>query len=76
VKFTSKPCGAGVFAIHAFQGGGKGLEGKYIEGLTWCGVEKQSSGLYLVPTRKKPTCKNCIRAMRAHERMVESMKAG
>lgn len=66
LNLTNKPCVAGQHRIHALQGGGKGLHGKYIKNLTWCGVEKRS-GIALVETDAECTCMACQRIIKEFE---------
>ena len=65
-EYTRNTAVAGARRVHALQGGGEGLNGAYIKGLTWCGVEKHSK-MMLVETRSKVTCKRCLNALAAHE---------
>jgi len=65
-SLTKKRGGAGGRVIHAYQGGGPGLQGLYIDGLTWCGVENRSS-IALVGTDKEPNCRACLGNIAAHE---------
>ncbi len=67
MKLTKNPCVAGVRVVHALQGGGPGLNGKYVKGKTWCGVEKRTL-IWLVETSQPCTCKTCLRSLSAHRR--------
>jgi len=39
-ELTEKPSAAGGRVVHAHQGGGPGVSGLYVKGVTWCGVER------------------------------------
>jgi hypothetical protein len=57
--------------VHALQGGGPWAQGRYVAGLTWCGIEKRLSWSRFAYTDDEPTCKTCIRAMKALARRGE-----
>lgn len=69
-ELTKKRGGAGQRVIHAYQGGGPGMPGLYVKGITWCGVERRS-GMFLADTDRKPTCGACKRRIAAHEAKYE-----
>lgn len=66
-RTTRKRGGAGGKTIHAYQGGGPGMPGLYVQGVTWCGVERRS-GVFLKDTDEAPTCRACLRNIAAHEK--------
>jgi hypothetical protein len=66
-QYTCMPCVAGARVVHALYGGGAVLPGRYLKGMTWCGVERHSRVL-LVETEAEPTCRACLRALAAHNK--------
>lgn len=63
IQWTDKPAAAGGRVVHALQGGGKGIPGRYIKNLTWCGVEKRSR-ICLAETSAPVTCKACLQLLK------------
>lgn len=71
IELTDKRGMAGGRVVHAAQGGGKGLRGRYVKGVTWCGVERRRPGLLLVETDAAPTCMACQRHLAVHRKLVK-----
>lgn len=74
IKLTTLKFSAGRRVYHIHQGGGVGMKDafgrrQYLEGVTWCGVERR--GAVLVPVERAGVggniCRTCLRALRAHE---------
>ena len=67
LKLTQNHGAAGGRVVHALQGGGPGLSGRYCSGLTWCGVEKRCA-IALAETAAPITCKVCLALLAGFER--------
>lgn len=68
--FVDYPSVAGARVVHALQGGGTGLKGKWIAGVTWCGVEHRTT-VHLAPSMEPVTCKLCLHRMAAEGQAPE-----